>query len=229
MDRSRFVRALYRRLWLPLYRRRVMRRVRHEREFSLAGLRLRVPPGVFHPGLYFSTPIFLEFLQNTDFQGKTVLDVGTGSGILALFAARKGARATALDLSPLAVETAGHNAAVNGLSLELLPGDLFDALPAGRRFDRLLVNPPYYPRTPRNMAEHAFFAGENLDYFRRFFGRLGAVLQPGAKTWLILSEDCAWTDIVALARASGFEPKVVFERKKWGERFFVAELGAPVS
>lgn len=217
------MRWFFRRFWLPFYRRWALRHARRERAYRYAGLRLRIPPGVFHPGLYFSTPIFLKFLKNVDFHGKTALDLGTGSGLLALFAAGRGALVTALDLNPRAVAAARQNADNNGLALQVIESDLFAALPAGAAFDFILVNPPYYPRRPRDAAEAAFFAGENLEYFERFFAQLRAFVDPKTKTWLILSEDCDWARIWAIATQSGFDLTVVFERKKWGERFFVAE------
>ncbi len=220
------MRWFFRRFWLPFYRHWALRYVRQERRYSIAGLRLSIPPGVFHPGIYFSTPIFLRFLQQIDFQEKSVLDVGTGSGLLALFAAKKGAQVTALDLNPQAATTARRNAAANDLALEVLESDLFAALPAGRRFDLVLVNPPYYPRSPRGLAELAFFAGENLDYFERFFRQIERVVHPQTITWLILSEDCEWDNIQSIAARHGHTLSVVFEQKKWGERFFVAQVPA---
>ena len=216
-------RFFFRHLWLPLYRRWALRHIRQERVFEHFGLRLRVPPGVFHPGVFFSTPLFVSFLQNVDFQKKKVLDVGTGSGLLALFAARKGGFVTGLDIHPLAVRTALQNAADNGLSLTAVESDLFDALPP-QVFDVVLVNPPYYPRAPRSMAEQAFFAGEGLAYFEKLFAQMPRYISPATKVWMVLSEDCDLTRMRALAAAQGLGWAVVFEEKKWGERFFVVEL-----
>ncbi len=227
------MRPLFRLFWLPLYRLWALRHIRRERVFSHAGLRLSVPPGVFHPGIFFSTPIFVSFLQNVDFQKKKVLDVGTGSGLLALFAARRGAAVTALDINPKAVETARRNAATNGLSLTVVESDLFDQLPP-QTFDFVLINPPYYPRPPRDAAERAFFAGENWEYFEKLFRQLPQYLNPSdapqpseslptrSTVWMILSEDCDFEKITTIAENAGFRLQVVFEKKKWGERFFVA-------
>jgi release factor glutamine methyltransferase len=79
-----------------------------------------------------------------------VLDVGTGSGNLAVAVAKhhKGARVTAVDLSPEALAVAGANAARHGLGerIRFLEGDLFAPLAAGERFDFILSNPPYIPQ-----------------------------------------------------------------------------------
>lgn len=209
--------------WIPIYRWWGLRHIRRVRRFRLAGLRLEVPPGVFHPGVYFSTPIFIKFLQTIDFQGKTALDVGTGSGALALFAAQNGATATALDINPLAVETARRNAAANGLALRVVESDLLDKLPA-EQFDFVLINPPYYPRQPRNATEQAFFAGENHEYFQKLFAQLPVFRHSGSRAWMIVSEDCDMEAIGHIAQQHGQRLEIIFEKKKWGERLWVVEI-----
>jgi release factor glutamine methyltransferase len=78
-----------------------------------------------------------------------VIDIGTGSGAIAVAVARqhKGARVTATDLSPAALAVARRNAERHGLGerIRFLEGDLFGPVPEGERFDFVLSNPPYIP------------------------------------------------------------------------------------
>ena len=219
------MRTLYQTLLLPFYRAWALRYVTRARTWSWGTLRLQVPVGVFHPGIYFSTPIFLRFLGKIPLKGAKVLDVGTGSGVLALFAAQQGATVTAIDINPLAVDTARANAAANGLSLQVVHSDLMEALPAAT-FELVLINPPYYPRLAANDAEYAFFAGEQLEYFDKLFQQLPAFSTEHTKTWLILSEDCDWSAIHRKAALHGFSMDIMHRRKKLGELFFVAEARA---
>jgi release factor glutamine methyltransferase len=73
-----------------------------------------------------------------------VLDVGTGSGAIALAIAdeHRGARVTGMDASADALEVARENAARTGLDVELVEGDLFAGLPAGM-WHLVVSNPPY--------------------------------------------------------------------------------------
>lgn len=72
----------------------------------------------------------------------TLLDLGTGCGVQAVHACTYAARVTATDLSARAVVLARVTAALNDLEVEVMAGPWFDPV-AGRRFDRIVANPPF--------------------------------------------------------------------------------------
>jgi len=78
-----------------------------------------------------------------------VLDIGTGSGCLAVAVAKyhKTAQVTAVDVSAAALAVAARNAGKHGVAerIHFLEGDLFVPIPADERFDLILSNPPYIP------------------------------------------------------------------------------------
>jgi release factor glutamine methyltransferase len=78
-----------------------------------------------------------------------ILDIGTGSGCLAVAVAKyhKTAYVTAVDVSAAALAVAARNAGKHGVAerIRFLEGDLFAPVPAGERFDLILSNPPYIP------------------------------------------------------------------------------------
>ncbi len=113
-------------------------------------LELEVNPAVLIPRPE-SEFVVMECLRLAqDAPQPRILDVGTGSGNLAVAVARRhpGARLTAVDLSPDALAVAGRNAGRHGVAdrIRFLHGDLFHPLPAGERLDFILSNPPYIPR-----------------------------------------------------------------------------------
>jgi release factor glutamine methyltransferase len=81
--------------------------------------------------------------------GDTVLDLGAGSGLIAVVAARRGHRVVATDAVPASVECLRSNALLNGVGklIEARAGDLFEPV-WGERFDVIAANPPQLPTPP---------------------------------------------------------------------------------
>ncbi len=88
------------------------------------------------------------FAENLEVNaGDWVLELGTGSGILGILAAKKAREVVAVDLNPHAVRCAKQNAVLNDVSDKMLflQGDLFTALTDAEKFDLILFNAPYLP------------------------------------------------------------------------------------
>jgi methylase of polypeptide subunit release factors len=96
---------------------------------------------------------------------ESVLDVGTGTGVLALFAARFSDQSVGVDINDRAIEFSRFSAALNGISnVEFLSGDAFAPVTA-RRFSRIVANPPFF-LTPRKQFAYSDSPLE-LDGFTR--------------------------------------------------------------
>ena len=104
---------------------------------------IEIDPGMaFGTGQHPTTAMCLRALEGRVRRGDDVLDVGTGSGILAVAAAKLGAgRVLALDIDPQAVKAARENAAANGVgdAVEVREGTLPESM-AGERFDIIVAN-----------------------------------------------------------------------------------------
>ncbi|MBT2388800.1 methyltransferase [Streptomyces sp. ISL-1] len=185
------------------------------RDTGGAGGPLMVPPGVYPPQE--DTFLLAEALDREPLKpGADVLDIGTGGGALALAAARRGARVTAVDRAWTAVLAARLNAARARLTVEVLHGDLL-APAAGRRFDLIVTNPPYVPapgsHPPRGGPARAWDAGsDGRAMVDRICAGAGALLRPGGALLLVHSAVCgAELTLQGLAR-TGLEPAVTDRR-----------------
>ena len=106
-------------------------------------LNLVLDPGAaFGTGSHPTTRLCLEWLEQEVRAGDGVLDYGCGSGILAIAALKLGAaRATGVDVDPLALEAARYNAQVNGVHLDVRTADEALVLLADITVANILANP----------------------------------------------------------------------------------------
>lgn len=190
------------------------------RRFSYDGVSVLVHPDVFPPYFTFSTKILLNFLKEIDLKGKTFLELGCGSGIISLYAAKNGAQVTATDINNTALEHLKKAAKTNALRLEILNSDLFEQL-NHRQFEYIIINPPYYPRNPDNLKEHAWFCGSNFEYFERLFKELPPYLHSENKTYMILSQDCDFLKINSIALKNKVVLTVLKKEKSWIESNYI--------
>ncbi len=111
------------------------------------------PPGVYRP--QWDTAVLARVLRRDGYAlGADVLDIGTGSGVLALAAWRAGARSvTAVDLSWRSVAVSWLNCRLRRAPVSVRHGDLFAPVP-GRRFDLIIANPPYVPAETSVLPRH---------------------------------------------------------------------------
>lgn len=86
---------------------------------------IHLDPGMaFGSGTHPTTAMCIQFLQDLNLDGKVLWDVGTGSGILAIVAAKLGAQVQAVDIDPVAVRVARENMALNDVHFSVQQGSL---------------------------------------------------------------------------------------------------------
>lgn len=209
------------------YRPMLLGYLQKKRVFRYQGLRLSIPAGVFHPGFFGSTKVMARFLQGQKLDGQRVLEIGCGSGMLSLIAARKGAEAIASDINPMAVASCRENARLNGLAVVAFQSDLFEKAPS-LSYDIILTNPPYYEGEPASPAQAAWYCGKNFLFFRRLFEELPEYTHSGSRIWMILSESCNLEAIGAIAGQNRYSLSPVFRASRLFEDFILFEA-TPVS
>ena len=189
------------------------------------GLDFHVEPGVLCPRP--DTEILCEEALRRLKPGARVLDIGTGSGAIAVSLAKLGkdVSVTAVDISDTALAVAKDNAERNGAQVRFVRSDCFAAL-EGETFDMIVSNPPYINSMEmaelmpevRREPELALFGGEDgLDFYRRISREAGAYLNEGG----CLIFEIGWKqkdDVSALLAQHIGEP---FALKDYGDNWRV--------
>jgi release factor glutamine methyltransferase len=202
---------------------------RNPRSTRAAGFRLRVRPSVFHPRFFISSECFAEFIGSLDLMGCRVADVGTGSGILALAAARAGAASVlALDINPNAALSAAGNTRANGFGdrIGAVCCNLFAAIAPCPLFDVILSSPPKHAGEPRDLADRGWHAGPGYRDVADLFEEARVRLNPGGRLYVMVSSDTDLDLFGGLIERAGFRARVALERSILIESFIIYELAA---
>ena len=179
-----------------------------------------VHPNVFPPHYTISTKIFLNFINDLYVENKTFLELGCGSGIISIHAAKKGAFVTASDINKDALNQLKINSKLNNVTISIVYSNLFENL-NDLFFDYIVINPPYYPKKPVNEKEKAWFCGENYEYFYFLFQQLQAQLVNKSKCYMILSEDCHIEKIQKIASEFHINFLLTLSMKKSLEKNYI--------
>jgi release factor glutamine methyltransferase len=193
----------------------------------VAGFRLTVRPTVFHPRYFLTSEFFANFISDIDLTGKRVADVGTGSGILALAAARAGAASVvALDINPNAAKVAAENAHANGLGKPIMAvgSNLLSALTPRPLFDVILSSPPSFAGEPRDVADRAWHAGPSYRDIAMLFIQARERLASGGCMYVLFSTESDLDLLGNLISRAGFAARLVAERSILIESMIIYEL-----
>jgi release factor glutamine methyltransferase len=207
---------------LGVFREQVGRRARREPLQHILGraefwsLPFRVTPAVLIPRG--DTEVLVEEALKRLAGPCSILDVGTGSGAIAIALAHElpAAVVTAVDISAEALAVAAENARANGVEGRVVFHQVdLGALPGGP-YDLIVANPPYIPEgeIPELMPEVRVFephlalngGGDGLECYRRLLPAAATCLKPGG--WLLLEVGCGQApQVLDLLRQSGFDQR----------------------
>lgn len=164
---------------------------------------------------------FLLVHNLPDVKGKKVLDVGTGSGILAIEAAERGGRVVAVDVNPDAIKTARENALKNAVGIEFRVSDLFSNVP--EKFEVLLFNPPYLPYEDRFDENAPIWCGGKTgrEVLERFAKEAPAHLNPNGTVAIVFSSITGIEEVQKIFERAGFSARIVADEKIEFEKLVV--------
>ncbi len=207
------------------YRPVLQRYLRKDRPFRYDGLELIILQSVFHPAFFGSSKVFAGFIKQQQLAGRKLLEVGCGSGLLSLVAAKAGAGVTAVDINPTAIACSRANAQNNHLRVEVIHSDVFQNL-AEEDFDFIIVNPPFFEGQAKEDSSYAWYCGHDFYFFHTFFQDLRKYTAPHSKVWMILSEVCDLDPIQVIATKYNYQMPIIHRETRLFEEFLIFEIQA---
>ena len=193
---------------------------RQDETIDLKGVKLFVSKEVFspRPDLTHSTTFMLDFID--DLEGKTVLDLGSGTGIIALYAAKHGAaQVTATDLDEAALKNIQLNIdnAALGDVIQVVKSDLFNQTPG--RFDVITGNLPTVGKHWNQTRDMV------VNLYRRLFDQYALHLNPGGRFYFSFTSfgDEAWLFQELKTRKINYD---MLSTDKFGETWYVFKIDA---
>ncbi|MEA3255418.1 MAG: HemK2/MTQ2 family protein methyltransferase [Candidatus Altiarchaeota archaeon] len=154
--------------------------------------------------------------------GDLVLDMGTGTGFLALLAAIKAKKVLGVDVNPVAIDVARENALLNNIeNAEFRVSDLFSDL-EGEVFDLIIFNPPYLPVDEMDMLDRSWSGGsKGLEVIKRFLKSAPDYLKEGGGIRLLVSSLNDLDELRKILNENNFGFEILAKKKLWFEEIYV--------
>ncbi len=146
------------------------------------------------------------------------LDLGCGSGFLAILLTKHGCTVTATDINPAAVADTERNAAINFVQLEAVQSNLFEDVKDV--FDLIIFNPPYLP----NDAPIDLQWSGGIDVVRRFLLDAKRHLNNNGKILFLISTLTSEKETIDAIEKNGYKYKILARKKVPWEELIVFEL-----
>lgn len=189
------------------------------------GLNLKTKEEVYSPredSLLLARKV-LEEVRN----GDSVLDMGCGSGILGLVAAKKAKTVTAVDMNPEAVELTQENTELNSIeNIKTKESDLFDNIE--KRFDLIFFNSPYLPTEKKEEkikgSEQWSGGKEGIDVIEPFLKEVKNHLKRNGRILLLISSLTGKEEVEKIITNNGFTSQTIDKKKIDWEKLIVLRI-----
>lgn len=156
------------------------------------------------------------FAENLDVgKNERVLEIGTGSGILAILASRQASEVLAVDLNPYAIHCANQNAKLNKVSGKILfiRSDLLSSIRPAAKFDLILFNAPYVPSEENELDSwlgYSWYGGiTGRQVMDRFISQAPKYLQKSGKILFMQSTLTSVDETIEKFANYGLKAKII--------------------
>jgi len=161
--------------------------------YVIEGMTIEAPPGVYHPHADSTSLMFVRNILALAIDApRRALDLGCGSGVVALFLAKRfGADSLATDISAVALAATRANASRNDIGLRAQFSDMFDAIEE-RGFDLIVFNTPMVDTAPTTQWDGGALCDPGGALLARFADKVGEFLAPGGLALFSLCSNSAY-------------------------------------
>ena len=170
-------------------------------KFYYNDITLDVPDGIYFPAE--DSELLAGVIETRDMKGKKVLDMGTGSGFLAILMAKNMAAVTAADFD---IKCAKNNAEKNNTGVKFVRSDMFEKI--NGIYDLVVFNPPYLP-AERNAVYMDLDGGETgRDVIERFAAGAKAHMERNGEILIVFSSITGENGVRKIFRNNGFKTRI---------------------
>lgn len=198
-----------------------------ERTHAYKDIVIKVKPGVAHPGFFYSTNFLLEFLEFINFKRKKILEIGSGSGLISIVAAKDGANVTAIDICPLAVKNTDANIFLNcqkilegNGNVKTILSDLFENVPPGI-FDILLIDQSTFRNKSLKDENRSTVLNNKLEYFQTLFSKCRNFMDKESEMYIVLPVKFDFKTLQSMSKENGIKMQIVSVRSFITESLFI--------
>jgi len=178
--------------------------------YNVQGTELRISG---HPEVYGPSDDTLLLAEAVGDARGRALEIGTGSGMVAIYLAKRGLEVAATDINPHALRLARANARINGVELATVRCDIFDGIRGP--FGTIVFNPPYLPTSPDELTSDRWLDAsvnggrDGLQFSGRFLDGLKDHLCRDGAAYIVSSSLSGFPETIP----EGLAVNVVAEKK----------------
>ena len=188
-------------------------------KFFYKDLILEIPETVYYPRE--DSLLLARIIEKENLKKKKALDMGSGSGFLAMLMAQQDAEVVASDINEEAVKIVKLNARSSNVKVNAMNSDLFEKIED--KFDLIVFNPPYLPEKTLHRDNQYYGGKTGREVIDKFIKNSGSHLKKGGRILIVISSITGEKEVIEMFESYDFRAKSVARQKVPWEELIVIE------